>query len=408
MEDYFLNLSKTYKTFINEPNFSSNMSKRRLRREKARLRELGKGVQPEEKEAVVSEPVHHHKKPSKGGLGGLLGIYESQYKILLLIPLIMLILAILQIGYQMYSTGDFVDKGVSLKGGVTVTLPNNVFDVAFLQKGLSSKFPSRDIEVRSLSQAGKIMGTIVEADITESSEIDNLVQAIKGFDPQITEDDYSVNSVGSSLGRSFFQETLRSLSLAFLFMGLVVFLYFGPDFKTKAIAAVSTFVASGLIFFGKTSVTDIISIVIVAGTLYLYYKTSIPSIAVILAAVSDIIITLAVFNILGMKLSTASIAAFLMLIGYSVDTDILLSTRVLRRKEGTVLDGVYSAIKTGMTMTVTTLVAVLLTLFIAESDVLKQIMIILLIGLLIDIVNTWIQNAGILRWHLEKGEQGVK
>jgi len=56
----------------------------------------------------------------------------------------------------------------------------------------------------------------------------------------------------------------------------------------------------------------------------------VPSSCVILAAVSDIISTIAVTNLLGLKMSTAGIAALLMLIGYSVDTDILLTTKVLK------------------------------------------------------------------------------
>ena len=91
-----------------------------------------------------------------------------------------------------------------------------------------------------------------------------------------------------------------------------------------------------------------------------------------------------------------------MLIGYSVDTDILLSTRVLKRKEGTIYDRVISALKTGLTMNLTTLSALLVALYFSNSPVLSQIMTILLIGLVIDIMNTWIQNAGILRWYMEK------
>ncbi|GAF71428.1 unnamed protein product, partial [marine sediment metagenome] len=116
----------------------------------------------------------------------------------------------------------------------------------------------------------------------------------------------------------------------------------------------------------------------------------------------DIVVTLAIVNVIGMRISTAGIAAFLMLIGYSVDTDILLSTRVLKRKGGTVLDGILSAMKTGLTMSITTLIAMSVALIFAQSLILKQIMIILLIGLLVDLPNTWIQNAGILRLHLEK------
>ena len=135
---------------------------------------------------------------------------------------------------------------------------------------------------------------------------------------------------------------------------------------------------------------------------FLYFRTPIPSLAVILAAFSDIVVTVAVVNIMGMKISTAGIAAFLMLIGYSVDTDILLTTRVLKRKEGTEMDRVIGAFKTGIMMTLTALIAVTAALIFTDSEIIRQIMVILFIGLLADIINTWIQNVGILRLYLER------
>ena len=58
--------------------------------------------------------------------------------------------------------------------------------------------------------------------------------------------------------------------------------------------------------------------------------------------------------------------------------------------------------KTGLTMTVTTLVAMTVALTITQSEVIRQIMIILLIGLVVDLINTWIQNVGLLRLYLER------
>ena len=50
-------------------------------------------------------------------------IYENQYKKLLIIPFLILLLAFVQIGYQLAATGDFINRDVSLKGGGTVTVP---------------------------------------------------------------------------------------------------------------------------------------------------------------------------------------------------------------------------------------------------------------------------------------------
>lgn len=288
-------------------------------------------------------------------------IYESHYKKLLLIPLIMLLLALLQIGYQIASTGDFVDKGITLKGGVSVFVSTEEgIDTAGLERELRAAMPQDDVSVRSLITTGRGSGFIVEAniDIADREKVDSLIgQIIKASGMELSKDDYSVEGIGSSLGQSFFREALIAIIVAFTFMGIVVFIYF---------------------------------------------RTFIPSMAVILAAFSDMVVTLAVINLLGVKLSTAGIAAFLMLIGYSVDTDILLSTKVLRRRQGTLIERVYSAMRTGLTMNLSTMAAVAIAMAVSDSEVIRQIMLIIFIGLVADIINTWIQNAGILMWYTER------
>ena len=285
----------------------------------------------------------------------ILRFYDRQYKKLLIVPFILLILALGVIGYTYLATGDFVNKGVSLKGGSTITL-TKVVDLPSLEKELRTSFPGADISVRSLTSAGKTVGVAIDSDAQDNQEIKSLTNLLESKF-SLKKGDYGVEVMGSSLGKSFFKQTIIALFIAFLLMGIVVFIYF---------------------------------------------RTLAPSLAVMLAAFSDLVVTLAIFNLTGMKLSTAGIAAFLMLIGYSVDTDVLLSTRVLKRKEGTVMERVLGAMKTGLVMSVTTLTAISVALIFVKSEVIGQIMIILLIGLLVDIVMTYIQNVGILRLYLEK------
>jgi len=113
------------------------------------------------------------------------------------------------------------------------------------------------------------------------------------------------------------------------------------------------------------------------------------------------VMTIAAIDLLGIRIETAGIAALLMLIGYSVDTDVLLTTRVLKREEGTVFSRVMGAMKTGVTMTITSLAAITIALIFTQSETLRQIMIILFIGLIFDLLNTWIQNVGILRMYMD-------
>ena len=141
---------------------------------------------------------------------------------------------------------------------------------------------------------------------------------------------------------------------------------------------------------------------------FLYIRTSVPSIAVIFAAFADIVMTVAVIDLLEVNISAAGIVAFLMLIGYSVDTDILLTSRTLRNREGTVNQRIFGAFKTGITMTLAAIASVGVSLIIiySFSETLKQIFGIILIGLVMDIMNTWMTNASILKWYMEaKGIQ---
>ena len=297
----------------------------------------------------------------------LFEIYEKKYKALLIIPFLIFLLSLAQIGWQIYNTGDFVKKDVSLKGGVTVTVPyNKNIDIILVEKQISSEFPKNDIAVRTLGGAGTAGGIIVEADIdaNNNAERGRLLQAIEAsLQIDLSNVDYGIEIIGSSLGASFFRESLIALAVAFLFMGLVVFIYF---------------------------------------------RTFIPSLAIVLAAFSDMVFALAAINLMDVRIGTAGIAAFLMLIGYSVDTDILLSVRVLKRKEGTVMDRIISSIKTGMTETITAIVAVTVAMLVTQSEVIRQIMLILLLGLVADIFNTWIQNVGLLRIYIErKAKKGI-
>jgi len=331
-------------------------------------------------------------------------IYEDKYKILLIIPILLLVGAIAQIGYQTITKGDFINRDVSLKGGMTIIIPlQGEIDDQKLEDFLKDKYPENDISIRYLSSGTKVKGIIVAADIfvEDTDKSESLIKDLTTL-TKADRKDISIEFMGSSLGQSFFKETFTAIIIAFLFMGSIVFLYFGDTWQHKTIMILLTLFSVILVYTSSNIFVSILTGISIAVLIIMYIRFSIPSFAVIVAALSDMIITLAIINIMGIKLSTAGIAAFLMLLGYSVDTDILLSTRVLKRKEGSLMDRIYWAMKTGLTMNITTIVALIVGLSLSQSEVISQIMTILLIGLFVDIINTWIQNVGILRLYLEK------
>jgi len=161
--------------------------------------------------------------------------------------------------------------------------------------------------------------------------------------------------------------------------------------------------------FGGTSQTLAIEGLIASFTgmtivVFVSFRTFVPSGAVILSAFADIVMTAATMNILGITLSLGTTAALLMLIGYSVDSDILLTTRVLKRK-GKIEEKFSGAFRTGIVMTTTTMAAVG-AMWVVSSfgsiQIIAEIASVLFIGLIFDIFNTWLTNAGLLKWYVEK------
>jgi preprotein translocase subunit SecF len=281
--------------------------------------------------------------------------HDKYYKLLLLIPAIILLFSIAYMAVFYSNTGDFANRDISLTGGTSITIQEkrNIEDV---ERDLSGKLESLNIrEIYDLitrEQKALIIETTSDVETTR-----DVLEDYFGY--SLTEENSSIEFTGSSLSESFFRQLLIAILLAFLFMAIVVFITF---------------------------------------------RTFVPSTAILISAFADIFMTLTLFNILGFKLSIAGIVAFLMLIRYSVDTDILLTNRVLKRHEDSLNKRIFSAFKTGITMTLTSLIAIIFALLIVRSFsvVLTQIFTILVIGLSFDIFNTWITNASLIKWYAKK------
>ncbi|PHQ45265.1 preprotein translocase subunit SecF, partial [Halorubrum sp. C3] len=135
------------------------------------------------------------------------------------------------------------------------------------------------------------------------------------------------------------------------------------------------------------------------------FRTFVPSLAVVASAFSDLVIPIAAMNLLGIEMTLGTIAALLMIIGYSVDSDILLNDSVLRRT-GEFYESVSRAMRTGVTMTLTSIAAMVVMAIVASVfgvGLLRDIGIILSIGLCADLMNTYLLNVSLLRWYKFEG-----
>ena len=302
----------------------------------------------------VRIPARAFKMSEKEKIKKFEKFHDKHYKTLLLIPLIVIILSIIFLMFFYLQNDDFFYKDISLTGGTSVTIYKDINEDD-LKSRLSNQLDEINVkkiyDVLTREEKGVIVETKSDGDTTKE-----VLENYLGY--ELTEENSSFEFTGPSISGTFHRQLLIAILFAFVFMAIVVFLIF---------------------------------------------RSLVPSLAVIISAFSNILMTLVVANILGIKMSTAGIVAFLMLIGYSVDTDILLTTRILKRTDADLNKRIHGAFKTGITMTLTSLVAVISALIIVNSfsNVLTQMFTVLAIGLGFDTLNTWITNVSLLKWHVK-------
>ncbi|MEM3361948.1 MAG: hypothetical protein QXV83_01300 [Candidatus Anstonellaceae archaeon] len=164
-------------------------------------------------------------------------------------------------------------------------------------------------------------------------------------------------------------------------------------------------------FIERAIGVGIISFILVSVAVFLIFRTFIPSLAVLAGAAADIIMALGFMSIFSIPLNLPSFATLLMLVGFSLDTDILLTMNLLKRKEGDIKERAYSAMKTGFTMSLSTIVAFLTLLMVAYITKIQLYFVISTVaiaGLIGDLIATWMFNAIILMYYIEDCEKKGK
>ncbi|KXA89504.1 hypothetical protein AKJ57_05235 [candidate division MSBL1 archaeon SCGC-AAA259A05] len=111
-------------------------------------------------------------------------------------------------------------------------------------------------------------------------------------------------------------------------------------------------------------------------------------------------------TLLEIPLSLTSMAGILLIFGYAVNTNVLLSTRVLKRFGGTVRERAADAMRTGVAMSATSATALIALNIVATPSALKQLSAVIVIGILVDMMNTWFLNSGIIMRHAKGKKEG--
>jgi preprotein translocase subunit SecF len=278
---------------------------------------------------------------------GLINYTIEKYspKQLVMIPLAMLAVALILLILNIAATGMPVTPGIDFSGGTAVTIITSD-----TREQISLYFADYPLSEVSDMNNGKFL----KFGLMDDAKYKSLTSAINQKYP-----DARIDQIGETFGKSLQSQAVLALIFSFIGMSIVVFLSF---------------------------------------------RTFVPAGAVVLSAFADIVMTAATMNLVGIQLSLGTLAALLMLIGYSVDSDILLTNRVLKR-QGKLNEKLSGAFHTGIIMTTTTLAAItamFLVSWFGAVQIIYEISAVLLIGLLFDVMNTWLTNVGILKWYVLK------
>ena len=262
-------------------------------------------------------------------------------KLMMGIPAILFAVAAVIVLITFIITGMPVTPGIDFAGGTAVTLHTDD-----TKEEIEAYFAGYDLKSIEEGISGGYylkFGPMTNEEMMEFNEY-----IIAGYP------DAGIDQIGANFGATLQSQAMLALLFAFLGMAVVVFIAF---------------------------------------------RKILPAVTVVFAGIADITITAAAMNIFGIELSLATTAALLMLIGYSVDSNILLTTKVLKR-QGKLEEKMEGALHTGFIMTSTTFCAILamfIVSLIANVPTLYSIAAVLLIGLVCDLIFTWGFNAGMLR-----------
>ncbi len=345
-------------------------------------------------------------------------IYKGNYKLLAIAPLLLLVISLFYI--------PSIKMGVDFQGGTLITLSmNQSVDAPQLQSQLAAEgidatvqsFPTTigyqtEIEVpqsKDLVQAeslktsfNALLPKVSQLEIQaytntsyndqylqQKAQLDNISDQMFAF-AKVNRADLNISST-NDLDKRFTEsyDTVYSN-----YQDSVT----GPLSKLVQYNSISIQIVSPVLsssFISSILIISLWSAILSALLVFLFFRTIVPSLAVLTGALCDVVIAMGAMGLFHIQLTLPSFAALLMLVGFSLDTDILLTTRLVKRK-GEPRENAFDAMKTGLTMSLAAVVSfggLFILSILTHIPTYYEISAVALAGIFGDMFATWGINA---------------
>jgi len=269
---------------------------------------------------------------------------------LVLIHVALFVFSLAVLFYNYYNTGEFVLRDIDLKGGTLITIETSQpVNVNELERVLI-----RDFAPVSVSGLRTASGYGANIEVSDETDVQQMLGVVN---ETVSYNSFSVQTIGSELGSLFFQQVIQLLVVAFVLMSIVI---------------------------------------------YFIYRNFVSSFGIVLASFANIVTTLAMTSLLGIRISFAGFAGLLMLIAYTVDTNIVLTTKVLKSTPAEFKKQYKKALITGVTLIATIALTMFIVQLISTSRLLVNIAQVLVVGFVVDLIFTWMLNSALLEWFVKR------
>ncbi|MEM4134127.1 MAG: hypothetical protein QXO35_01530 [Candidatus Micrarchaeia archaeon] len=376
-------------------------------------------------------------------------IYEGNYSLLIIFPLALIIVSLFLIPNLRY--------GIDLKGGMLITIQtqeqisnqqikeilsqNNIYD-AEIRLYQTPNGNIAEIEIATDRRITEIDDKLIEMEslLKDSSTIESELARLrseqqatgKDLSSKIAEDEAKLSSLSSKakelqsqifslseelMGRKAVTQQESSDDISKIMKASnAVFAEAKVVYKDRLISALSSSISNSdmkleevspalsRLFVSKVLNIALISALLAIVVVFLIFRTFIPSFAVLIGATSDIIMALGAMAFFGIPLTLASFVTLMTLAALSLDTDMMLTIKTVKRREGTPRERAYDAFRTGFAMTTTVIVAFAILMFLGmytHIPTYYQIGSVAVAGLIGDLIATWCLNSVLILWYLE-------
>jgi preprotein translocase subunit SecF len=159
----------------------------------------------------------------------------------------------------------------------------------------------------------------------------------------------------------------------------------------------------GSMIFSEFTRLLIISLMLITIVIFIRMRNWISSLAILMTILFDLGAAVSFLAITGYPISVISFVAFLMILGYAIDNNIVLATNIFK-EEGEFREKVKLSLKVGYLMEMTTMIVLAIIYIFINSKIIHELAMVLLIALVADAYFYLFGNVPFYKYIIQKKE----